>query len=122
MKIHPLPLKSLFLAPLASVPVFTIAGLGSSGGTIDSEIWWGIVLSLVLVVPTSFLGMLFVGLPVFLFLRPYKYALLLSACALGLGVPFYLFFDEANLRMTSMAVAGGLTVSVTAYFLRPKNA
>lgn len=122
MRIRPFPWKSLFLAPFASVPAFTIAGLGSSGAGAASDFGWGVVLSLLLAVPTSFFAMLVVGVPLFLVLRSYKYILLFAACALGLAIPFLMFFGDAPLRTTLAAASSGVAVAIAAFFLRPNNA
>ncbi|WP_147328161.1 MULTISPECIES: hypothetical protein [unclassified Duganella] len=122
MQIRPFPWKSLFLAPFASVPALTIAGLGSSGAGLASDFGSGVFFGLLLAAPASFLGMLFIGIPTFLILRPYKYALMLATCALGFAVPFLMFFGDAPVRTTLGAVAAGVAVASAAYFLRPRNA
>ena len=88
MQIQPFPWKSLFLAPFASVPVLTLAGLGSSDAGAASDFGWGIFFGLLLAVPASFVAMLLIGVPVFLILRPHKYALMLTTCAAGFAIPF----------------------------------
>lgn len=119
MHIRPFPWKSLLLAPFASVPALTLAGLGSSDAGAGSDFGWGIFLGLMFAAPVSFLFMLLVGLPVFLILRPYKYVLLAVTCALGFAVPFLMFFDDAPLRTTLGAVSSGVSVAIAAYLLRP---
>lgn len=121
MHIRPFPWKSLLLAPLASIPALTLAELGSSDAGVGSDFGWGIFFALVLAVPISFLCMLVVGVPVFLFLRPYKYVLLAVACALGSAVPFVMFFGDAPFRTTLGAVSSGVSVAIAAYLLRPSD-
>jgi hypothetical protein len=118
MKLRPLPIKALLLAPLASIPAATLAGLGSSDAGIASDFKWGFFLSVVLAVPASYIGMLVMGLPLFILLRNHKVALLLVACAVGLVTP-YVIFSGAPSATLIMALAAGLAVSVTAYLLRP---
>jgi hypothetical protein len=121
MHLRPFPWKSLLLAPFASVPPLTLAGLGSSDAGVGSDFGWGIFFALMLAAPISFLLMLLVGLPVFLILRPYKYMLLTATCALGFAVPFLMFFDDAPLRTTLGAVSSGVSVAIAAYLLRPRD-
>lgn len=109
------------LAPFASVPALTIAGLGSSDGGVGSDFGWGIFLALLFAAPISFLFMLLVGVPLFLILRPYKYVLLAVTCTLGFAVPFLMFFDDAPLRTTLGAVSSGVSVAIAAYLLRPRD-
>jgi hypothetical protein len=118
MKIKPLPTRSLLLAPLASIPASTLAGLGSSDAGITSDFLGGLVLSVMLAVPASYLGIVLIGLPLFMALRRFSLILLPVACAVGVAVP-YALFHEANYRTTLMAVAAGLAVSITAFLLRP---
>ena len=122
MQIQPFPWKSLFLAPFASVPVLTLAGLGSSDAGAASDFGWGIFFGLLLAVPASFVAMLLIGVPVFLILRPHKYALMLTPCAAGFAIPFLMFFGDAPSRTTLGAVASGVAVAAAAYFLQPRNA
>jgi hypothetical protein len=122
MQIRPFPWKSLFLAPFASVPALTLAGLGSSDTGVASDFGWGIFFGLLLAVPTAFVGMLLIGIPIFLILRPHKYALMLVTFAAGFAIPFLMFFGDAPSRTTLGAVASGVAVAAAAYFLRPRNA
>jgi hypothetical protein len=122
MQIHPFPWKSLLIGPFASVPALTLAGLGSSDAGVASDFGWGIVFSLLLAVPASFLAVLLIGVPLFLILRPYRYALLLATCGLGFAVPFSVFHGNAPFRTTLGAVVSGLAVAFAAYALRPRNA
>ncbi|WP_130300809.1 hypothetical protein [Duganella sp. BK701] len=122
MQIRPFPWKPLLLAPFASVPALTLAGLGSSDAGAASDFGWGIFFGLLLAVPASFVGMLLVGVPIFLILRPYRYALLLATCGAGFAIPFLMFFGDAPFRTTLGAVAAGVAVAAAAYFLRPRNA
>lgn len=122
MQIRPFPWKSLFLAPFASVPALTLTGLGSSDAGAVSDFGWGIFFGLLLAVPASFVGMLLIGIPIFLILRPHKYALMLATCAAGFAIPFLMFFGDAPSSTTLGAVASGVAVAATACFLRPRNA
>lgn len=122
MKIRPFPWKSLFLAPFASVPVVTLGFLGTSDAGVASDFFWGIFFGLLAAVPTSFVAMLLIGVPVFLILRPYKYALMLTTCAAGFAIPFLMFFGHAPSGTTLGAAASGLAVAAAAYFLRPRSA
>ena len=121
MRIRPFPWKSVLLAPFASVPALTLAGLGSSGGGVGSEFAWGIFFALLLAVPISFFFVLMVGVPLFLIFRPYKYFLLVTTCALGFAVPFLMFFGDAPLRTTLGAACSGVSVAIAAYLLRPED-
>jgi hypothetical protein len=121
MQIRPFPWKSLFLAPLASVPAMTLAGLGSSDAGVASDFGVGILFGFLLAVPASFGGLLLIGVPIFLILRPYKYALMLATYVAGFAIPFLMFFGDAPSRTTLMAVASGAAVAVAAYYLRPRN-
>jgi len=118
MKIRPFPTKSLLLAPLASIPAATLAGLGSSDGGIAQDFLSGLVFSFLLAVPAAYLGMLIIGLPMFILLRKWNIFLLSVACATGAVVP-YLLFKNGPFSTILRAVAIGLAVSITAYFLRP---
>lgn len=122
MKIRPFPWKSLFLAPFASVPVYTLACLGTSDAGVGSDLFWGIFLSLLLAVPTSSVAMLLIGVPVFLILRPYNYALMLVTCGAGFAIPFLMFWGDPNSGMKWGAGASGIAVGAAAYYLRPRNA
>lgn len=110
------------MAPFASVPVLTLAGLGSSDAGAASDFGWGIFFGLLLAVPASFVAMLLIGVPVFLILRPHKYALMLTTCAAGFAIPFLMFIGDAPSRTTLGAVASGVAVAAAAYFLRSRNA
>jgi hypothetical protein len=101
-----------------------LAGLGSSDAGAASDFGWGLFFGLLLAVPASFVGMLLIGVPIFLILRPYKYkyALMLATCIAGFAIPFLMFFGDAPSRITLGAVASGVAVAVAAYFLRPRNA
>lgn len=116
-----LPWKALLLAPLASVPAITLAGLGSSDAGIASDIGWGLFFGVVLGIPVSYLGMALVGLPAFLVLRRFNLLRLWILCPLGCVCALPLFYD-APLRTTLMAVAVGAAVSISAYFLLPRTA
>jgi hypothetical protein len=115
-------LEIAFLAPFASVPVFTLACLGTSDAGVGSDFFWGIFLSILLAVPTSFVGILLIGVPVFLILRPYKYALMLASCGAGFAIPFLMFLGDPNSGMKWGAGASGIAVGAVAYCLRPRNA
>lgn len=117
MKIKPFPMKSLFLAPLSSIPAVTLAGIGSSDAGIASDVGIGLLFSVLLAVPMSFVGLALVGLPLLILLRKYD-SLLLATCIAGCGVPYIMFLD-APTRTALSAIAAGLTVGITAYLLRP---
>ena len=118
MKIKPFPMKSLFLAPLSSIPAVTLAGIGSSDAGIASDVGIGLLFSVLLAVPMSFVGLALVGLPLLILLRKYDSLLLLATCIAGCGVPYIMFLD-APTRTALGAIAAGLTVGITAYLLRP---
>jgi hypothetical protein len=119
MKIKPFPMKSLFLAPLSSIPAVTLAGIGSSDAGIASDVGIGLLFSVLLAVPMSFVGLALVGLPLLILLRKYdSLLLLLATCIAGCGVPYIMFLD-APTRTALSAIAAGLTVGITAYLLRP---
>jgi hypothetical protein len=118
MRIKPFSTRSLLLAPLASIPASTLAGLGSSDAGITSDFLWGLALSVMLAVPASYVGMVLIGLPLFIALRRFNLFLLPIACAVGVTVP-YALFQGAPHRTTLMAVVAGLAVSIAAYLLRP---
>lgn len=118
MKMRPLPIKSMFLAPLSSIPAVTLAGLGSSDGSIASEVGVGLLFSVLLAVPMSFAGLVVVGLPLFVLLRRHATLLLVATCIAGCGLPYAMFLD-APTRTALCAIAAGFVVSLTAYFLRP---
>ena len=48
MQIKPFPVKSLCLAPLASVPALSLAGLGSADAGVVSDLGVGLVFSVLL--------------------------------------------------------------------------
>jgi hypothetical protein len=118
MKIKPFPTKSLFLAPLSSIPAVTLVGIGSSDAGVASDVGVGLFFSILLAVPMSFAGLVLVGLPLFLFLRKHNSLLLVATCIAGCGVPCIMFLD-APARTSLGAIATGLTVGITAYLLRP---
>lgn len=118
MKMKPIPVKSLFLAPLSSIPVFTLAGLGSSDAGIASDAGVGLLFSVLLAVPMSFAGLALVGLPLFILLRRHDTLLLVATCIAGCGLPYAMFWD-APTRTAISAIAAGFTVGIAAYFLRP---
>lgn len=118
MEMTPFPVKSLFLAPLSSIPAVTLAGLGSSDASIGSEVGVGLLFSVIFAVPVSFAGLVLVGLPLFVFLRRHDTLLLVATCIAGCGLPYAMFLD-APTRTALGAIAAGFAVSLTAYFLRP---
>ena len=118
MKLRPLPIKALLLAPLASIPAVTLVGLGSSAAGIASDFVWGLFFSVLLAVPLSYLCMIVIGLPLFFLLREYKLFLLLVTCSVGVAAP-YVLFRGAPSATIAMALAAGFSVSITAYLLRP---
>lgn len=118
MKMKPFPVKSLFLAPLSSIPAVTLAGLGSSDASIGSEVGAGLLFSVILAVPMSFAGLVLVGLPLFVLLRRHDTLLLVATCVAGCGLPYALLLD-APTRTALCGVAAGFAVSLTAYLLRP---
>ena len=118
MKIKPFPTKSLFLAPLSSIPAVTLAGIGSSNAGIASDVGVGLLFSVLLAVPMSFAELVLVGLPLIILLRKHDSLLLVATCIAGCGVPYIMFLD-APTRTALGAVAAGLTVGITAYLLRP---
>ena len=118
MKMKPFPVKSLFLAPFSSIPAVTLAGLGSSDASIASEVGAGLLFSVILAIPMSFVGLVLVGLPLFILLRRRDTLLLVATCITGCGLPYAVFLD-APTRTVLCAIAAGFAVSITAYFLRP---
>jgi len=118
MKIKPFPTKSLFLAPLSSIPAVTLAGIGSSDAGIASDVGIGLLFSVLLAVPMSFAGLALMGLPLLILLRKHDSLLLVVTCIAGCGVPYLMFLD-APTRTALGAIAAGLTVSISAYLLRP---
>ena len=122
MQIRPFPWRSLFLAPFASVPALTLAGLGSSGAGTAYDFGWAVFFGLLLAVPTSFMGMLLIGVPIFLMLRHRERALMLATVVAGFAIPFFIFFGSAPSSAIWGAVASGLAVAATAFLLRPRNA
>ena len=120
MKIRPLPIKALFLAPLASIPAVTLSGLGSSDAGIASDFEWGVFFAIALAFPASFLAMLVIGLPLFILLRRYNVFSLPVVCAIGIAVP-YILFNAAPFGTIVAAISAGFAVSVSAYFLRPRE-
>lgn len=107
------------LAPLASVPASTIAGLGSSDAGVASDFVWGLFFGAILGVPVSYLGMLVVGVPAYLVLRRLGLVRLWILSAIGGLMPLLAFVGAAPFRTTLMAVAAGVAVSVSAYLLLP---
>jgi hypothetical protein len=118
MKMKPFPLKSLFLAPLSSIPAVTLAGLASSDAGIASDVGVGLLFSVLLAVPMSFAGLVPVGLPLFILLRRHDTLLLVATCIVTCGLPYATFWD-APARTALAAIAAGFTGGITAYFLRP---
>ena len=107
------------LAPLASAPAAAFAGLGSSDGGIASDFFWGFFFGVVLGIPASYLGMVFIGIPAYLVLRRLGLLRLWIFGALGALMPLPMFVGAAPLRTTLMAVAAGAAVGASAYFLLP---
>ena len=96
----------------------TLAGLGSSDAGIASDLGGGLVFSVLVAVPMSFVALILVGLPLFIVLRSHDTVLLPIACIGGCGLPCVLFWDAPTSTVLG-AVAAGLAVGVTAYFFRP---
>lgn len=115
---RPLPLRALLIAPWASVPAITIAGLGSSDGGIAPDVVAGIVFGILIALPCAYLGMIVIGLPVYLLLRQFDLLRIWIVCAAGLIVPYFLMHD-APLRTTVGAMIAGLAVGIAAYLLAP---
>jgi len=111
----------LLLAPLASVPVITLAGLGTSDAGIASDVGWGLFFATAIGLPASYLGIALIGLPTFLVLRRFNLLRLWIFCPLGCicAAPVV---HAAPLRVGLTAVAVGAAVSVCAYFLLPQRA
>lgn len=120
IKIQPFPWASVIFAPFSSIPAAALVGLGSSDTGVGSDFFWGLFFGALLGVPTAFLGLLIIGVPAYVLLRRLNYLRVWVVCGIGAIVPFVLFLD-APLRTILMAVAAGVSVSVTAYMLRPKN-
>lgn len=114
-----IPWKSLLIAPLASMPMIVIGGLGSSDAGIASDFTWGIVFAISVGLPFTYFGIAVVGVPVYLILC--KFGLLRSWIfgAIGALVPLVIFATAAPFRTSLMALVAGAAVGVTAYFLLP---
>jgi hypothetical protein len=122
MQLHPLPTRSILLAPLASIPAMTLAGIGTSSADIVPDVFFGLLFSIVLAVPLAWLGMVLVGLPLFILLRNVPLWLMLPvAGAVGALVPCLLFIQGAPNPTYIMLGTSGLAVGVTACLLRPSQ-
>lgn len=120
MKKYAMPWRSVFLAPLASVPVVTILGLGSSDAGIASDLGWGVFFGFLFAVPASFLALVLFGLPAYFLLRRFDCLSLWTVCAIGALVPFALLFEDLPWGTTLAAVASGIAVAAAAYVMRPE--
>jgi len=120
MKLRPLPIRSLLLAPLASIPVTTLSALGTSDAGMASDFGWGLFFSVLIVAPVSYMGMFAIGLPLFFLLREFKWLLLLSACAAGV-IASHAILGGTSFFEIAKSLAPGLAVSLAAYFLRPST-
>ncbi|HEY8102009.1 MAG TPA: hypothetical protein VIF82_14795 [Burkholderiaceae bacterium] len=116
-----IPWSALLLAPLASIPGAVLAGLGSSDAGIASDFLWGFFFAITLALPVSYLGMVIVGLPVYLLLRKFNFLRLWIFCIIGSIIPLAIFVNSAPFRTTLMAVSSGLAVSIAAYLLMPRD-
>jgi hypothetical protein len=116
------PWRALLCAPLASIPASVLSGLGSSDAGIASDFVYGFLFAITLALPVSYVGILLVGLPVFLVLRRINIVNLWILSTVGIAVPLLLFAGTAPLRTTLMAASSGLAVAVAAYLLRPSSA
>lgn len=120
MKKYAMPWRSVFLAPLASVPVVTIFGLGSSDAGIASDFGWGLFFGFLFAVPASCLALVLLGLPAYFLLRRFDCLRLWTVCAIGAMVPFALLGEDAPWRTTLTAVVSGIAVAAVAYVMRPE--
>lgn len=120
MQLHPFPTRSILLAPLAGIPVVTLTGLDTSSAGIASDVISGLFFSIVLALPLGWLGMVLVGLPLFILLRNVPAWLMLPiAGAVGAVVPCLLFYQGAPHETYFMLATSGMAVGVTAWLLRP---
>lgn len=118
---YAMPWRSILIAPLASIPVMTIAGLGSSDAGMLSDLGIGLLFGVILGVPMSFFGIVMIGLPLYFLLQRFESLRWWIVCMAGALVPFLLFFNDAAIRTTLAAVVTGLSVGALAYALRPRE-
>ena len=119
MKTNLIPWKSLLLAPFAAVPAVTLSGLGGSDAGIATDFSAGLIFGLVMGLPAAFVAMLVVGWPAYLILRYLNLLRLWIVASIGFLVPMIMFAADAPFRTSLAAVAAGVAVSISAYYLRP---
>jgi hypothetical protein len=112
-----LPWRALLLAPLATIPVVVISGLGSSDAGLSSDFAWGLYFAVTIGLPFAYAGMALVGLPTFLVLRRFGYVHSWLFGLVGVGVPLALFAGEANPRMLATVGLSGFFVALVAFIL-----
>ncbi len=120
MKSQLLPWKALLIAPLASVPVLVLTGLGTSEAGIISDLYVGLVLAVLMGLPLAYVFTALAGLPVYLLLRRFRLVRLWTMCPVGALVPLALFYDT-SLRFVCASAGSGIAIGAAAYFLAPKE-
>jgi hypothetical protein len=120
MKSHFMPWEALLVAPLASVPVLVLTGLGSSEAGILSDLYVGLVFGVFMGLPLAYLFMALVGLPLYLLLRRVHLLRLWTMCPLYALVPLALFYDS-SLRFVCATAGSGIAIGAAAYFLAPEE-
>jgi len=112
-----LPWRALLLAPLATIPVVVVLGLGSSDAGVSSDFAVGLYFAVTIGLPFAYAGMALVGLPTYLILRRFDYVHAWLLALIGAGVPLALFAGEANPRMLATIGLSGYFVSLAAFVL-----
>ncbi|MBC3874460.1 hypothetical protein [Undibacterium flavidum] len=120
MKQNLTPWKSLLIAPLASIPMVVIAGIGSSDAGVASDLTWGVIFAITVGLPMAYLAIVIVGAPIYFILLKFGLLRPWLFCAFGALLPLILFGNSAPFRTSLMAVLAGAAVGITAYFLLPE--
>ncbi len=114
------PWRAVLLAPLASVPVVVLAGLGSSDAGLASDLGWGLFFGLVVGLPGAYVGMLLLGIPAYFALTRLGLVRLWTFSGAG-AMAALLLGGQTSARLTLMLMLAGALVGAVAYWLLPDD-
>lgn len=113
-----IPWRALAFAPLASIPIVTLMGLGTYGAWF-TDLRAGLSVATVFIFP-FYIALIFIGTPVYFLLIRYRLFNIWVVCGLSSVPPFFLLLG-APWRVNFFAAAACIAVGVVAFVLSPKN-
>jgi hypothetical protein len=114
-----IPWRALAFAPLVSIPIVTLMGLGTHGDWF-SDLRAGIFVAIVFIFPVFYIALISIGAPVYFILIRYRIFNIWVVCGLS-SVPPLLLLRSEPLRVNFFAVAACIAVGGVAFVLSPKN-